>query len=60
MRIKLVDIPPDLTVQYSLEDKAIEDVWVYMEMQKATYGLPQAGLLAHKQLKKYLGHNGYQ
>ena len=60
MRLKLADIPPDMAVQYSLQNKATEDGWVYAEIQKEMYGLPQTGLLAQEQWEKRLEHNGYQ
>ena len=59
MHLKLADTPPDVTVQYWLQDKAMEDGWVYVEIWKGMYGLPQAGLLAKEQLEKCLEHNGY-
>ena len=60
MHLKLENIPPDMTVQYLLQDKAIEDGWVYVEIWEGTYGLQQAGLLAQEQLEKCLEYNGYQ
>jgi hypothetical protein len=33
--------------------------WVYVEIQKEKYGLPQAGILANKLLKKCLAIRGY-
>ena len=32
---------------------------VYLEVRRAIYGLPQAGALANKQLKKFLAPDGY-
>ena len=49
-----------MTEQYSLQEKATKDGWVYVEIWKGMYVLPQAGLLAQKQLEKRLEHNGYQ
>ena len=33
--------------------------FVYMEIQKGMYGLPQAGILVNKLLKKWLALHGY-
>ncbi len=41
-----------------LLEKAI-DGYVYMEICKGMYGLPQAGVLANKLLKKHLAWHGY-
>ena len=35
------------------------DGWVYAEIQKGMYGLPQAGMLANKLLKMRLVRHGY-
>ncbi len=43
---------------YSLHNKALND-YVYMEIRKGMYGLPQAGILANKLLKKCLARHGY-
>ena len=52
MRLKLADLPDDVIKQYNLEDKVTPDGWVYLEVRKGIYGLPQAGILAHKLLEK--------
>lgn len=38
---------------------ATQDGWVYVEISKGMYGLPQAGLLAQELLEKHLGDKGY-
>jgi hypothetical protein len=35
------------------------DGYVYMEIRKGMYGLPQAGVLANKLLKERLARHGY-
>ena len=54
-----MDIPPDVTEQYLLQEKATEDGCVYVEIWKGMYGLPQTSLLAQKQLENCLVHNMY-
>eukprot|EP00957_Ditylum_brightwellii_P072331 5497944-Ditylum_brightwellii.AAC.1 len=40
----------EIIEKYSLEELKTEDGWVYIEIQKGMYGLPQAGILANKLL----------
>ena len=47
MRIKLVDIPQEFIDEYNLTS-ITNNGWVYIEIRKGAYGLPQAGVLAHK------------
>jgi hypothetical protein len=35
------------------------DGYIYMEIRKGMYGLPQAGILANKLLKERLARHGY-
>jgi hypothetical protein len=58
MRLPLSLIPQDIIDHYGLQEKALNG-YVYMEIQKGMYGLPQAGILANKLLKKCLAHHGY-
>ena len=46
MRLKLCDIPEDVTNHYNLETKVKNDRYVYIEIRRGMYGLPQSGLLA--------------
>ena len=59
MRLKLADLPDNVIKQYNLADKVTPDGWVYLEVRKGMYGLPQAGMLAHKLLEKRLNKKGY-
>ena len=44
--------------QYKLQENA-HNGQVYLEVRRAIYGLPHAGALANKQLKKFLAPDGY-
>lgn len=58
MRMPLKIIPKHIIEQYDLCTKA-KHGYVYMEIRRAMYGLPQAGILANKLLKKRLAKHGY-
>ncbi len=58
MRMPLDLFPDDIVNHYNLRRKA-KNRFVYMEIQKGMYGLPQAGILANKLLKKQLALHGY-
>jgi hypothetical protein len=60
---KYISIPfpllsPWIAKQYDLINK-IHNRHIYLEMQQAVWGLPQAGILANKLLKKCLAPHGY-
>ncbi len=44
--------------QYRINEK-VHKGKVYIRIEKGMYGLPQAGMLAHKQLKENLAPHGY-
>ena len=48
MHLKLCDIPEDVTKHYNLETKVKTDGYVYIEIRRGMYGLPQSGLLAQQ------------
>ena len=58
MRMPLKLIPQPFIDQYDLQAKA-KNGYVYIEIQKGMYGLPQAGILANKLLKHHLSDEGY-
>ena len=58
MKMPLELFPPWTRVQYNLDRHAYKD-FVYWEIMKAIYGLPQPGALANKQLKENLKPHGY-
>ena len=52
MRIGLEIIPKEIIVKYNLWDLVNEEGWVYIEIRKGMYSLPQAGIIANQLLKK--------
>jgi hypothetical protein len=58
MKIPIVLLPDNIIEHYQLQDRILDD-YVYMEIRKGMYGLPQASILANKLLKERLGHHGY-
>ena len=58
MRMPLALFPEHTVAQYDLQRKA-KGGYVYVEIRRAIYGLPQAGALANKLLKKRLAPFGY-
>eukprot|EP00804_Cyclotella_cryptica_P022272 CCRYP_018126-RA/>CCRYP_018126-RA protein AED:0.26 eAED:0.24 QI:0/0/0/1/0/0.33/3/0/620 len=58
MRIKADLIPQAFMDTYKLWDKVYKG-HVYMEIRRGCYGLPQAGILANKLLKRRLATDGY-
>jgi hypothetical protein len=58
IRMPLNLFPDNIVHHYNLGRKA-KNGFVYMEMQKGIYGLPQARIPANKLLKKWLGHHAY-
>ena len=58
MKMPLSLFPEHIKKQYNMEDNALNG-FVYLEIRKAVYGLPQAGILANKLLCKRLAPHGY-
>ena len=58
-KIRLSDIPEEVINEYKLREKATPDGWVYIEVVKGMYGLPQAGSLGHDLLEERLNKEGY-
>jgi hypothetical protein len=58
MKIPIALLPDDIIEHYQLQEKVF-DGYVYMEICKGMYGLPQASILANKLLKEHLVHHGY-
>ena len=54
MRLQLDIIPEEIIVKYNLRDLVDKDGWVYIEIRKGMYGLPQAGIIANQLLEKQL------
>ena len=60
MRILLALISPEIVTQYNLEALVHTSGYIYIEIRKGMYGLPQAGLLAYQKLTKHLAKAGYR
>jgi len=60
MRLKLSDMPEDVIEHYKLRKIATPDGFVYCEIQKGMYGLPQAGIIAQELLEERLAKHGYR
>jgi hypothetical protein len=50
--------PPWVIKQYDLHSKVVKG-FIYLQMRKAVWGLPQAGILAKKLLRKQLAPHSY-
>jgi hypothetical protein len=60
MQLCIADTLDDVIEQYNLMDKATPNGYVYCEIQKGMYGLPQAGIIAQHLLNERLQKHGYQ
>ena len=58
MKIPLALFPEWIKKQYNLDTHA-KDGFVFLEIRRAVWGLPQAGILANKLLRKRLKPHGY-
>ena len=52
MRLKLEDLPKDFIEEYNFRDKVTKDEYIYVEICKGMYKLPQAGILVQELLEK--------
>eukprot|EP00957_Ditylum_brightwellii_P137066 10451119-Ditylum_brightwellii.AAC.1 len=52
-------LPQEIVTTYNLHELKTEDGWVYIEIKKGMYSLPQAGILANKLLTTRLAEQGY-
>ncbi len=59
MRLKTTDIPEEIIKQYKLKDIETSDGYIYCEIKKGMYGLPQSGILAQRLLEERLSKAGY-
>jgi hypothetical protein len=50
--LRITDIPDEIVQEYKLKDKVTAEGYIYLEVRKGMYGLPQAGLLAQELLEK--------
>ena len=58
MRIPVHLIPDEFIRAYGLQDKIYKG-YLYLEIRRGMYGLPQAGILANQLLRKRLEPHGY-
>ena len=58
MRIKISDIPQEFIDEYDLTNHTCNG-WVYLEIVKECYGLPQSGKLSNDLLRTRLNKEGY-
>ena len=58
MKMHIKIIPQAIIDQYDLHPKE-KNSFVFMEIWREMYGLPQAGILANEQLRKRLAKHGY-
>ena len=58
MRIPVHQIPQVIFELYNLQE-LVHNGFVYVEIRKGMYGLPQAGILANQQLVPHLAKHGY-
>jgi hypothetical protein len=54
MQLCIADMPEDIIKHHNLRDKAIPNGYIYCEIQKGMYGLPQAGIITQQLLKERL------
>ncbi len=59
MQLRIADMPEDVIAHYKLTDIATHDGYIYCEIQKGMYGLPQARIIAQQLLEKRLKAHGY-
>jgi hypothetical protein len=60
MQLRIADMPDNVIEHYNLRDKATPHGYIYCEIQKGMYGLPQAGIIAQKLLEERLQKHGYR
>ena len=58
LRLSITIIPQEIIDQYTLLP-LVRNGYVYIEIQRGMYGLPQAGILANNQLTERLEPKGY-
>ena len=59
MRLKLSNLPGSVVQHCNLAEKTTRYVYVYVDIKRGTYGLPQVGLIAQQLLEKRLSKKGY-
>ena len=59
VHLKIADIPDNIIKLYDLGSKVSKDGYVYVEVRRGMYGLPQAEILAQQLLEQRLNAAGY-
>ncbi len=59
MKLKMMDIPEEIKREYKLQELATPEGYIYCEIRKGMYGLPQAGIIAQELLEERLAKYGY-
>ena len=57
VRIKLLDIPQEFIEEYDLK-QVVQNGWIYFEILRGCYGLPQSGRLSNELLRTRLEQVG--
>ncbi|KAL7485762.1 hypothetical protein ACHAW6_011360 [Cyclotella cf. meneghiniana] len=60
LKLWLKDLPEDVIDYYNMWENATVDGFVYVEVRKGMYGLPQVGLVVQELLEKRLNTKGYK
>ena len=58
VKIQLLKIPEEFIKEYNLTTM-VHQGWIYFEIRRGCYGLPQSGMLANRQLRERLEKEGY-
>ena len=56
MKLKISDLPKDFFTLYNLVSKVDKNGFVYLEIRRGMYGLPQAGIPSQQLLEKQLNN----
>jgi hypothetical protein len=59
MQLKIIDIPDEIIQEYKLMSLVTQDGYIYCEITRCMYSLPQAGIIAQEPLEKRLAEYGY-
>ena len=59
LRLKFSNLPKDVIEQYSLKYKKTSEGYIYVDIRKGMYSLPQSGLLAQELMEQRLQKQGY-
>ena len=59
VHLKIADIPDNIIKLYDLGSKVSKDGYVYVEVRRGMYGLPQAEIFAQQLLEQRLNAAGY-